>query len=306
MNSYSFDDRNIRWNKLGDFEHLLYSILDVDEKNSIADVLFKFSANEKILLHRHLALMAVDATAANDPAAIRARGKLIVSVKNEGANAQAGHKDPAHFEKRGMEIELAHAIAAHLLGDARKVEFKMMRKPQRLRAIADGTVDLGISMLRVTAASAREVDFSAPYFTNGLAVLQAADGSIQTKRDLGGKTLAVIERNDGDAIAMLAAIAAATAQAPHVLKVASFAAAAQAIAEHKADALLSEAVNIDVFLAGHGGALKRSPLLTEDRYAVAVAKGNRALLDEVNAVIAALTRNGELAAMAKRAQLPAH
>ena len=55
MTRYSFDDRNIRWNKLGDFEHLLYSILDVDEKNSIADVLFKFSANEKILLHRHLA-----------------------------------------------------------------------------------------------------------------------------------------------------------------------------------------------------------------------------------------------------------
>ena len=55
MNSHSFDDRNIRWNKLGDFEHLLYSILDVDEKSSIADVLFKFSANEKILLHRHLA-----------------------------------------------------------------------------------------------------------------------------------------------------------------------------------------------------------------------------------------------------------
>ena len=55
MTSYSFDDRNIRWNKLGDFEHLLYSILDVDEKSSIADVLFKFAANEKILLHRHLA-----------------------------------------------------------------------------------------------------------------------------------------------------------------------------------------------------------------------------------------------------------
>ena len=32
-----------------------YSILDVDEKNGIADVLFKFAANEKIVLHRHLA-----------------------------------------------------------------------------------------------------------------------------------------------------------------------------------------------------------------------------------------------------------
>ena len=94
--------------------------------------------------------------AANDAAAILARGKLIVSVKNAGANAQAEHKGPARFEKRGMELELAHAIAARLLGDPRKMEFKMMRKPQRLQAIADGTVDLGISMLRVTAA----VDFS--------------------------------------------------------------------------------------------------------------------------------------------------
>ena len=55
MAAYTFDDRNIRWNKLGDFDHLLYSILDVDEINRIADVLFKFSANEKIVLHRHLA-----------------------------------------------------------------------------------------------------------------------------------------------------------------------------------------------------------------------------------------------------------
>ena len=55
MAIYNFDDSNIRWNKLGDFDHLLYSILDVDQKNKIADVLFKFSANEKIVLHRHLA-----------------------------------------------------------------------------------------------------------------------------------------------------------------------------------------------------------------------------------------------------------
>jgi hypothetical protein len=48
-----FDDRNIRWNKLCDFEHLLYSILDIDESNKIIDVLFKFAANQQIVLHRH-------------------------------------------------------------------------------------------------------------------------------------------------------------------------------------------------------------------------------------------------------------
>lgn len=55
MTLYNFDDNNIRWNKLGDFEHLLYSILDIDENNKIIDVLFKFAANQQIVLHRHKA-----------------------------------------------------------------------------------------------------------------------------------------------------------------------------------------------------------------------------------------------------------
>ena len=55
MTLYNFDDSNIRWNKLGDFEHLLYSILDIDENSKIIDVLFKFAANQQIVLHRHKA-----------------------------------------------------------------------------------------------------------------------------------------------------------------------------------------------------------------------------------------------------------
>lgn len=55
MALYNFDDSNIRWNKLGDFEHLVYTILDIDEENKIADVLFKFAANQQIALHRHKA-----------------------------------------------------------------------------------------------------------------------------------------------------------------------------------------------------------------------------------------------------------
>jgi quercetin dioxygenase-like cupin family protein len=54
MSANTFDDSNIDWQRLGDFEHLHYSILDVDSENNVADVLFKFAANEKILLHRHL------------------------------------------------------------------------------------------------------------------------------------------------------------------------------------------------------------------------------------------------------------
>lgn len=55
MPAHSFDDSNITWNRLGELEHLHYSILAIDKKRSIADVLFKFAANEKIMLHRHCA-----------------------------------------------------------------------------------------------------------------------------------------------------------------------------------------------------------------------------------------------------------
>jgi quercetin dioxygenase-like cupin family protein len=53
MAAYTFDDSNISWKTFGDFEHLHFSILNIDEINKISDVLFKFAANEKIVMHRH-------------------------------------------------------------------------------------------------------------------------------------------------------------------------------------------------------------------------------------------------------------
>ncbi len=54
--SYRFDDRNIRWRVLGDFEYFTVTILSVDEERNIADFIVKFEPKEKIFLHRHLAL----------------------------------------------------------------------------------------------------------------------------------------------------------------------------------------------------------------------------------------------------------
>jgi hypothetical protein len=54
--SYAFDDCNIRWYKLGDFENFVFAMLDVDVPGKIADFILKFPANKQIFLHRHLAL----------------------------------------------------------------------------------------------------------------------------------------------------------------------------------------------------------------------------------------------------------
>lgn len=56
MTSFTFKNQDISWHQLEGFDNFSYHILDVDRDQKVVDALFKFDANEKIALHRHLAL----------------------------------------------------------------------------------------------------------------------------------------------------------------------------------------------------------------------------------------------------------
>jgi quercetin dioxygenase-like cupin family protein len=55
MSTLPFDIRNIRWNTIEGLDHIAYQICAVDETKRIVDILFKFDANSKVVLHRHKA-----------------------------------------------------------------------------------------------------------------------------------------------------------------------------------------------------------------------------------------------------------
>lgn len=55
MSTLPFDTQHIRWYTLDGFPHIAYHICAVDEKKRIVDILFKFDAHAKIVLHRHKA-----------------------------------------------------------------------------------------------------------------------------------------------------------------------------------------------------------------------------------------------------------
>lgn len=42
---FQFDDRNITWYPLGEFEHLALSLLDLDVDGQVVDFIVKFDAN---------------------------------------------------------------------------------------------------------------------------------------------------------------------------------------------------------------------------------------------------------------------
>lgn len=51
----SFDDRNIRWQPLGELQHFVAAIYRVDEVGKTVDFIVKFDPLEQIVLHRHVA-----------------------------------------------------------------------------------------------------------------------------------------------------------------------------------------------------------------------------------------------------------
>jgi hypothetical protein len=51
-----FDDRNIHWFELGEFEHFKAAIFDFDEDRRVFDLAVKFEPNKQIFLHRHTTL----------------------------------------------------------------------------------------------------------------------------------------------------------------------------------------------------------------------------------------------------------
>jgi hypothetical protein len=48
-----FDDSNITWRTLDWLPHISFFVYDVDEKAGIVDVIFKFAANQQVMLHVH-------------------------------------------------------------------------------------------------------------------------------------------------------------------------------------------------------------------------------------------------------------
>ena len=237
---------------------------------------------------------------ADQLATIRARGRLVVSVKND---ANHPHKDPAHFDKRGFEVELAHTLAAKLVGDASKLELRILSRPVRLPMLAAGNVDLVVSMIPVTPENAALVDFSHPYFASGLSLL-VRGAAKPTLASLDGKTVAFRKQSFNNYGGELERVARERNLKIAVRYYPTAEKAAEAVARGEAAAMGGNFVDLAAFAKEHAGFTVDASLLEERTVAVAVKRGEPSLLAAVNATIDELRRSGELARLTGKWHLP--
>ena len=100
------------------------------------------------------------------------RGKLMVGTGSTNA--------PWHFENDkgelvGMDIAMAKILAKGLFDDDSKVEFVQEDPAQRIPNVTTGKVDIVIQFMTVTPQRAQLINFSRPYYVEGIGLLTRPD-----------------------------------------------------------------------------------------------------------------------------------
>ncbi len=120
------------------------------------------------LLISWLVLLGMSPAWAAELDEILRRGKLIVAVKDNvrplGFSDQKG-------QLQGFEIDVARRLAEELLGDRQAIILQPVTNQERLQMVIDGTVDLVIARVTVTASRNRLVDFSPYYYLDGTGIV---------------------------------------------------------------------------------------------------------------------------------------
>ena len=119
---------------------------------------------------------------------VRANGTVSVGV-SEGL--QGFSRKDAHGQWQGLDIDLARAVAAAVLGDPNKVTFVEVTASNRFPVLLAGRIDL---LLRNTTytfnrEAAMGIRYAGVYFFDGQAFMVPAASPIQKLADLDGATI---------------------------------------------------------------------------------------------------------------------
>lgn len=109
------------------------------------------------------------------------RGNLIVGT---GTTNPPWHFEDASGELIGMDIDMARLFAKGLFDDPTKVEFVREAADARIPNLIANKIDIVCQFMTVTPARARQVEFTIPYYREGIGLLMAKDSKYNSYEDL--------------------------------------------------------------------------------------------------------------------------
>jgi polar amino acid transport system substrate-binding protein len=190
----------------------------------------------------------------------------------------------------GFDIDLVRAAAREAGLEA---EFVDQPFDGILPGLRQGKYDAAVSAMTITAERSAVVDFTDPYYDAGQVIaVRAGEKGIRTIADLEGRTVAVQRGTTGQAAAEKAGAAVRTFDAidPAFLE----------LLAGRADAVVNDEPTTLLYRRDHPGIEVAGPPFTEEKYGIAVRKGNADLLAKLNAGLAKVRASGEYARLRAR------
>ncbi len=224
---------------------------------------------------------AGSAFAADKLQEVLSRGKLIVGT---GSTNPPWHFKTEQGDLAGFDIDMAKIIAKGLFNDPSKVEFVVQSSDARIPNLTTDKVDITCQFITVTASRAQQVNFTIPYYREGVGLLLLKDGKYKSYDDLkaagSGATISVLQNVYAEALVHMALPQAAVDQYESTDLI------YEALNSGRADAVATDASSLRWFMkqnpdryldAGYGW----SP----QTYACAVKKGDQDWLNFVNTAL---------------------
>ena len=196
-------------------------------------------------------------------------GKLIVATNAEFPPYEYHDGDKIV----GIDMEIAEEVAKKLGLDSVILE------------VTSGKADVGIAGISATEERKQSVDFSDTYTTSKQLIIVKDDSTIASGADLEGKTLGVQTGTTGDIL--VSDIKDATVE-----RYAKGMDAVQALSQGKIDAVVIDSEVAKKFVEETSGLKTLDEAYAEEEYAIAIKKGNTALLDAVNKALSELKADG--------------
>jgi polar amino acid transport system substrate-binding protein len=228
-----------------------------------------------VLLFLSLILLPIlpSPVAAESLQGIRARGRLIVAVKD---NSRPLGFIGTNGQLQGLEIDIARRLSQEIFSNPPRgfylqenlVDFRPVKNQERLRVLLDGRVDLTIARLSISKSRSRVVDFSRPYYIETTGII-TNNPTIRQPSDLAHTKVAVIQSSS--------TASALTNQIPQaqLVPVASYQAAQDLLDRRQVAAFVADKSLLAGWIQEYPQYRLLPTQLTKDAIAIAIPRGRK-------------------------------
>jgi polar amino acid transport system substrate-binding protein len=224
------------------------------------------------------------AWAANTLDEIKKKGVMVAGIKDSAP--PFGFIDQKTRSIIGYDVDFCKAIAKRM---GVKLDIKAVTSATRMPQLIAGNVDLVAATMTITAERAKQIDFSYTYFLTGQKFL-TKKGSVNKLADLEGKKIGTAKGSTSEQN-VKKALPSAT-----VLSFDDYPSAFLALQQGKVAAVTTD----ESMLAGLLGKAPNKEAfeipdirISDEPYGLGIRKGDKALLDFVNATLLEMEKSGE-------------